>query len=58
MIARSFAESGSWSRAEGCCTCFENKRKLVYTNGNPAPSDQTDQSKNNELVPLLVKRRR
>ncbi|RFP65210.1 hypothetical protein D0N36_10130 [Hymenobacter lapidiphilus] len=44
-------------RAEGCCTCFENNRKLVYLNGNLTPFDQTDLTRNNGLVPLTISRK-
>ncbi|MBT2557937.1 hypothetical protein J7E24_09080 [Hymenobacter sp. ISL-91] len=45
-------------RAEGCCTCFENSRKLVFTtrNGQVIRDDLTDPAGNNALVPLVINR--
>ncbi|WP_019947993.1 hypothetical protein [Hymenobacter aerophilus] len=44
-------------RAEGCCTCFENVRKQVYTNGSLVPTaDLADPDRKNALIPLPVKR--
>ncbi|NVO30437.1 hypothetical protein [Hymenobacter lapidiphilus] len=43
-------------RAEGCCTCFENNRKLVYLNGNTTPLDRTDVAGNNALISVEIKR--
>ena len=42
--------------ADGCCTCFQNRNKLVYVNGNPTPLNQTDPTGENRLIPLDVTR--
>ncbi|SDY06414.1 hypothetical protein SAMN04488069_105161 [Hymenobacter psychrophilus] len=45
-------------RAEGCCTCFENSSKLVFTtrNGQVIRDDLTDPDGNNGLKTLLIQR--
>ncbi|MET4106752.1 hypothetical protein [Hymenobacter sp. UYP22] len=43
-------------QGDGCCTCYQNTSKLVYTNGSTTPINLTDPSANNQLVPLVLAR--
>lgn len=43
-------------QGDGCCTCYQNTNKLVYSNGSPSPLNLTDPSGNNQLVPLVLAR--
>lgn len=42
--------------ARGCCTCFLNTNKLVFTNGNLTPFNQTDPTGQNQLLPIEISR--
>lgn len=43
-------------QGDGCCTCYQNTNKLVYSNGSTTPLNLTDPSGNNQLVPLVLAR--
>lgn len=44
-------------QADGCCTCFNNTRKLVYVNGSTSPVNLNDPQGENGLVALEVRRK-
>ncbi|OWP63215.1 hypothetical protein CDA63_10180 [Hymenobacter amundsenii] len=44
-------------QADGCCTCFNNTRKLVYVNGSASPINLKDADGENGLVELNVLRK-
>jgi hypothetical protein len=42
-------------QADGCCTCYQNTKKVVHISGQQ-PFDATDPTGKNQLVPFLLKR--
>ncbi|TGE08106.1 hypothetical protein [Hymenobacter fodinae] len=43
-------------KADGCCTCYENTRRLVYIKGLPTPFDATNPKDPKQPIPFVVSR--
>lgn len=42
-------------KADGCCTCYESTRRIIYPTGQ-SPFNATDDTGQNQLVPFIVRR--
>jgi hypothetical protein len=42
-------------QADGCCTCYQSTRRIIYPTGQ-APFNATDDTGKNQLVPFIIKR--